>query len=294
MLGLAALTLWAWQQRPAALPDGWHEQLVAGGLLSLCSLFAYSARFRRVMQVLDLDVTRLESLRIVSFAVFCQFFVPLGAGAEIAKFLKLRGLTPQRRALVSAAAIVVEHLLGLLALVATASVLFAILRPFAMQVNVLVLVLGTLAIVVLAATILLRRQAGTGLHAGRVLAGLRAHKCDAALALVWSLLMHMLLAAAVYVASQGWAMTLGYWQILLVLSAAGVFQAVPATLVGVGVADVAGTGLYVALGLPLSSALVLVSLLYSYRLLIALLGGLWELGRARRARVAAQVRENPA
>ena len=282
LLGLTALTLWAWQQRAATLSGGWHEQLLAGVVLSVCSLFAYSARFRRVMRLLDLDLNRLESLRIVSFAVFCQFFLPVGAGAEIAKFFKLRGLAPQRRALISAAGIVLEHLLGLVALVTTASVLFAVLRPFAIEVDVQLLALGALVIVALAATILLRRQRAQGLDTRQLVARLRAHKWDAALALVWSVLMHVLLAAAVYVGSLGWEMTLGYWQILLVLSAAAVFQAVPANLLGLGVADVAGSGLYVALGLPLSSALVLVSLLYGYRLLIALLGGLWELATVPR------------
>lgn len=288
VLGLATLGLWAWQQRPIAWAGGWHAGLLMGVVLSCCSLCAYSARFRCVMALLDLDLRRVESLRIVSFAVFCQFFVPLGAGAEIAKFFKLRGLAPQRRALLGAAAIVLEHLLGLVALVLTATALFAALRPIVIEVQALWLVSGAAMAVLAAGLVLLHRQRGSRLGARQLLARLWAHKSAAFGVLAWSVIMHALLAAAVYVGSSAWALSLSYWQILFVLSAAGVFQAVPANLVGVGAADVAGTGLYVALGLPLSGALLLVSLLYSYRLLLAVLGGGWELDKTRRAVLASR------
>ncbi|CAN0504062.1 unnamed protein product, partial [Phaeothamnion confervicola] len=127
--------------------------------------------------------------------------------------------------------------------------------------------------------VLLRTQRRADLNAGQVLARLLAHKRDAALALAWSVAMHALLAGAVYVGSLGWGLALTYWQVLFVLASASVLQAVPASLLGIGVADVAGTGLYVALGLSLPDALLLVSLLYCYRLLAAVLGGLWESGK---------------
>ena len=280
LLTISALIGWAWQARPASLAVRWHALLIPGALLSLLSLLAYAARFRRVMHMLDLQFSLRDGLRIVSFAVFCQFFVPLGAGADLAKYMKLRGLAPERRALLSAAGIVLEHLLGLVALVSIASVLFALLRPLALEVNIALLVLGALTVVALAAWVLLRAQGAAGLDVRHLLARLGSHKRDAALALLWSVLMHALLAGAVYVGSLGWGLALSYWQVLFVLASASVFQAVPANLVGIGVADVAGTGLYVALGLPLTDALLLVSLLYCYRLLAAVLGGVWESGKA--------------
>ncbi len=275
--------LWAWQARPVALSSAWHWLLIPGALLSVLSLLAYAARFRRVMHMLELEFSRLDALRTVSFAVFCQFFVPLGAGADLGKYLKLRGLAPQRRALVSAAGIVLEHLLGLTALVTIASVLFALLRPFAIEMDLALLALCVVIIVVLAATVWLRRKRPVGLDARQLLTRLVAHKRDAFMTLVWSMLMHALLAGAVYIGSLGWGIAITYWQILFVLAAAAVCQAVPANLVGVGAAEVAGAGFYVALGLSLADALLLVSLLYCYRLLVAVLGGLWELDKARRA-----------
>lgn len=282
LLVATALLSWAWQARPANIALRWHALLIPGALLSLLSLLAYAARFRRVLHMFELPVGFIEALRIVSFAVCCQFFVPLGAGAELGKFLKLRGLAPARRARISAAAIVIEHLLGLGALLIIAGVLFALLRPFALAVNGILLALGGVAVLALAAVMLLRRQRIAGLDARQVLACLGGHRYDACMTLAWSMLMHGLLAAAVYLGGLGWGIVIDYPAILFVLASAAVFQAVPANLVGLGVADVAGTGLYVALGLPLADALLLGSLLYCYRLLAALLGGAWELARARR------------
>jgi len=76
---------------------------------------------------------------------------------------------------------------------------------------------------------------------------------------------------------------IGFWHILFVLSAASVFQAVPANVAGIGPAEVAGTGLYLALGVSWPAAVLLVSLLFSYRLLVAVIGGTWELLALRRA-----------
>lgn len=260
----------------------WHAWLLPGFALSLLSLLAYAARFRRVMHMLDLDFSYVDGLRIVSFAVFCQFFLPLGAGAELSKFFKLRGLAQERHALVSAAGIALEHVLGLAALVTMASGLWLALQPLPLTLPALSLVLAAVLIVALGTAVILRVHSAVGLKAAQILMRLAQHRRDALSTVLWSILMHALLAAAVFVGSFGWGIAIGYGQILFVLSCAAVFHAVPANLVGVGAADLAGTGLYIALGLPLAKALLLVSLLYGYRLLAALLGGLWALHGARR------------
>jgi hypothetical protein len=48
-------------------------------------------------------------------------------------------------------------------------------------------------------------------------------------------------------------------------------------VLGAGTAELAGAGLYLALGLPGAAAVLMTSLFYSYRLIMALLGGLWDL-----------------
>ncbi|MCC6710347.1 MAG: flippase-like domain-containing protein [Gammaproteobacteria bacterium] len=277
----SALMAWAWHARPATLAVRWHGLLIPGAALSLLSLFLYALRFRRVLHMFDLHLSPRDGLRIVSFAVFCQFFMPLGAGAELGKFLKLRGLAPQRRAMVSIAAIALEHVLGLLAVVTLAGASFAILKPFQLHLDGHWLLVAGVAIVVLSALTVLLLAARRGLDLAQLQALLSTHKSDAVLIIGWSMLMHVVLSAAVYVGSLGWGIAIHYPQILFVLTSAALFQAVPANLVGLGVADIAGTGLYVALGLPPGDALLLVSLLYCYRLLAAMLGGAWEFRRVR-------------
>ena len=51
----------------------------------------------------------------------------------------------------------------------------------------------------------------------------------------------------------------------------------PVSVLGVGGAELAGTGLYLALGLPAAAAVLLSSIFYSYRLVMALMGGPWDL-----------------
>ena len=93
--------------------------------------------------------------------------------------------------------------------------------------------------------------------------------------------MQLLLAAAVHTGGGALGIEIAYLEILFVLTASLIFQAVPVNVGGVGVADVAGTGLYVALGLALPAAILLVSVMYFYRIAIAIVGGLWELSATR-------------
>ena len=102
------------------------------------------------------------------------------------------------------------------------------------------------------------------------------HQKQLVLALACSLLMHLLIAAAVFCGALHWQIEISYLQVLFVLTGAFLFQMVPINLVGVGAIEIAGAGLYLAVGLTMSQAISLVSLLYCYRILIALVGGLWE------------------
>jgi uncharacterized membrane protein YbhN (UPF0104 family) len=96
-----------------------------------------------------------------------------------------------------------------------------------------------------------------------------------------SCLMQGCLATAVWLGSRGWAIDIGYLDVLLVLTTSLMLQAIPLQLAGIGAAELAGTGLYLALGLSPAGALLLVSLLYCYRLAVAIAGGLWALERAK-------------
>ena len=97
--------------------------------------------------------------------------------------------------------------------------------------------------------------------------------------------MQFLLAAALALPAQAWGLDITYRELLFVLAASSLLSAVPINVAGIGAAEIAGTGLYIALGLSSREAVLLVSLMYCYRLLFAVLGGLWDFAATRRSPV---------
>lgn len=280
--GLALLLISAWRAAPQAASLAPNALIVPGIALALLSFFVYALRLRSVLRMLDLDASVGDALGIVSFGAFCHCFVPLGAGADLGKYWKLRELAPERRARVRAAALMLEHLVGVSVLVVLASACYLWLRPVAIALSPSLFVLVACALLALVVVGALARQSRLATALRQALARLASHRRDALRALGWSVTMQLLLAAAVLLGARGLGLGVEYGVVLFVLSAANLLQAVPASLLGLGAADVAGAGLYVATGLPLTTALALGALLYGYRLLVAMLGGLWTLVRARR------------
>lgn len=279
--GLALLLTSAWRAAPQAAALELNALLVPGIALALLSFFVYALRLQSVLRVLDLEASVGEALGIVSFGAFCHCFVPLGAGADLGKYLKLRELAPERRARLRAAALVLEHLVGVCVLVALACACYLWLRPVALAPSPGLPALGACVLLTLVAAGVLARRSRLVTALRQALARLASQRRDALRALAWSVAMQLLLAAAVLLGARGLGIGVDYGIVLFVLSTANLLQAVPASLLGLGAADVAGAGLYVAAGLPLTTALALGALLYGYRLLIAILGGVWALGRAR-------------
>jgi uncharacterized membrane protein YbhN (UPF0104 family) len=276
LAGIAALLTWAWQARPPRLADGALGWLVLGACLSQLAVCAFALRFREVMRIVGLELGVLPAWRITTLAMFCHFFVPLGAGADLTKFAKLRAAAPARRKRAMAGGIALEHAIGLASLLLTAGVLLVVLEPLAPAFTPgPEIALAAVPVAALAWGLLRRRLAGD--EVARWLRQIAQQRAALGRAVALSLLTQCLLAAAVYAASTGLVPGVSYADVLFVLAASFVLQALPAQVAGIGAADVAGTGLYVALGLPLPVALLLVSLLYGFRLLAALTGGLAEL-----------------
>ena len=72
---------------------------------------------------------------------------------------------------------------------------------------------------------------------------------------------------------------IGPLTVLFVVAAGAAIQAIPATVAGAGMGEVAAASLYVAMGLSWREAVLLAAIDYGYRLLTAIMGGLWELFR---------------
>ncbi|MBI2799059.1 MAG: flippase-like domain-containing protein [Gammaproteobacteria bacterium] len=281
--GVVALLYWAAHARPLPLREGWDLSLVGGLLLSLISFVAYSMRFRLALRIAGAPIGITAAVKLNALTMFYRFFIPLALGAELTRYLKLRGLLPTAGTRVMVTGIALDHVLGTLTLLAISSTLMIALRPFHLQFEwstLGLLVLGLSLFIVYGAR---RFHLPTKKIVSAWLALARQHRGELSAALLWSLLTQVLLAAAVFVGSHGWGVAIDYWQILLVLTGSFLLQLVPVNLVGIGAADLAGTGLYVALGLSGADALLLASLMYCYRIVIAVIGGLWDwfVGTAR-------------
>lgn len=275
-LGIAVLLIWAAREMANNDSRWWNWFLLPGALAGALSVGLFALRFRLVMAAIGIDLARRQAMRITTLATFYHFFVPLAAGADLTKFVKLRHLAPAARPLEVAGGIVLDHVVGLVTLLLMALVLGLVLAPATLALDLRAL--GVAVVAAVLGWIIMQRRRARATRAGRDLAP-RAPLCRRALvtAVLWSVLMQCALAAAVWIGSLGWAIEVGYLDILLVLTTSLMLQAIPFNLAGIGAADLAGTGLYLALGLPPAAALALVSLLYCYRLLAAIGGGLWDL-----------------
>ena len=96
-----------------------------------------------------------------------------------------------------------------------------------------------------------------------------------------SLIMHLLFASGVYLGSLGWHIPISWPDVLFVVATSLMFQAIPLNVAGVGATEMAASGLYLAIGLPLPAALLLTSLPVLFRLLAGVIGGVWDLLPAR-------------
>lgn len=275
-LGIAVLLAWA--AREVGQGDGrlWNWFLLPGALAGALSVGLFALRFRLVMAATGIDLARRQALRITTLATFYHFFVPLAAGADLTKFVKLRGVAPAARPLQLAGAIVLDHVIGLVTLLVMALVLGLALAPASLALDPRALGVAVIAGACALVVMLRRRGHAVAMH-HREAAREPLRRRELLAAILLSALMQCALAAAVWIGSRGWAIEVGYLDILLVLTTSLMLQAIPCNLAGVGAADLAGTGLYLALGLTPAAALLLVSLLYCYRLLAAVGGGLWDL-----------------
>jgi len=271
--GLPLIVWWAAQK--ATLAGGWHAGLVPGIALSQIGMLVYALRFRSVMRLVGIDLGVVETLRIATLGLFYQCFVPFAAGADLTKFLKLKAR--DHATVPVATGIVLDHLMGFMVLALLAAVLFTRYRPFEITLDPARSLLALLAIVGLT-VVLGWRLVRKHLPAIRSMCGLLVNQRQrVATAVLLAAIMHIFIAGAVWCAASSFALPIDYPTVLFVLSTASLFQAVPAQLVGIGVAEVAATGLYVAVGLSPAAAVLLTSVLVGYRLLMALIGGLWDL-----------------
>lgn len=269
VLGAGVLCHWAAEERALQILRRW-DALALGAGLSILSFACYAARFRATMRTIGLDLGFRQAFRLSARALFHHFFVPLSVGNDLSRFLLCRAAGPALPGPAIAGGIVFDHALGTLALGLLAA---ASMGVFAHVPWLLWLTPATLASLALALAVDASWRVDAAARRRRWYARLALHRAAIAEALLYSLLMYVLLAAAVHLGAQAGSIAVDYHQILAVLVCGALLQVIPLNAGGLHLGDLAATGLYPALGVPLNHAILLVSLAYSCRLAVALLGG---------------------
>ncbi len=274
-LGITVLLVTTANVNHTSLLDAMNIKVFFGFFLSQIALLLYSQRFRLVMKSTGIVLGSIEALRINTLAVFYQFFVPLSVGADLTKFIKLKRShnSPGRRV----GSIILDHVVGICALVTLSIFLLVIRKPTFEQLNFenyeSFIALTIFSILVLS----IIYQPTITKYTKKVLSEVKEKWPLIFMAFCFSIIMHITLAAGVFIGSQGVGLNVPYLDILFVLSVSMIVQSIPISLLGVGAPEIAGTAMYTAIGLSIPVALLLVALLYSYRLITSVIGGLWEL-----------------
>ncbi len=286
-LGIGCLLYWAMQEESLRRQARLSWELSAGALLSLLAMGPLALRFRHALKVAGFALHAAQSLRINALSAFYHFFVPLSIGAELTKFVQLKMTHPERGALRLTAAILLDHVLGFAALLAILVGLFVGDSPLAGPIDLRWIAVAIIVVNGLLLSLAWRFRTRLSAPVRDMLQRLMAHRLDAVAAVCWSVTMQALMAAALVLPAHAWGLDIDYRELLFVLAASSLFAAIPLNVAGIGAAEIAGTGLYVALGLSSREAVLLVSLAYCYRLLFAVLGGLWDFAATRRRTAAA-------
>lgn len=261
----------------AALPQAEGVRVLISLVLTLGAFCCYAGRFRTVMRLVNLDLPPLHALRLTASASFYQAFVPLSVGGDLTRFALCTAAAPGMSRRKIAGGIVLDHLLGSLALL-------LLVMPWVLDrlageglwLGATVLGAGLLPILVLSTLRGLRHRTR------RMLSPLRTRVPDTLYALAFSLGMQLLLAVAVWNLARMWAIEIAFLDVLGVVACGGLLQVVPVNVGGLHLGDLAGGALYILHGLSLPQAALLATSLYCLRATVAILGGMWDLTQARR------------
>lgn len=255
---------------------------VAVNEVALC---IFGARMGSLLRAFEVRITWFDALRIHLQSMYYFVLVPMTVGLELARFAKVRALTPDVPATRILQGLLTDRLIG----AASAATVLALAWPFvrfeaapwaeasaAVWALTALAVAGGVAAVVIAPV---RRGVSETLNT------VRAHWIRLSAIFVLSMLMHAMFAAGVSVAARALHFGMSYEQALFVSAAGMLFFAVPVSLAGVGAADVAAAGVLIAMGYSVPESILLGALPYIARLIGAVQGGIWEMTEGARALV---------
>jgi uncharacterized membrane protein YbhN (UPF0104 family) len=266
--------------------------LLIGLFLNQLALFVFAARLRMALDLFGMKIGRLSAVRIHLESMFYFFAVPMTAGLEIVRFIKIRQIQPEATTAKLSSALVFDRLLGAIsALVIVVLLLPAIGSLIAIKFPPLA-VGGVLLIaaIVCTAAFVSRRMRALAIDASRLVQGRWLALAEL---LILSTFMHLLFAAGVYSVALGLDLPVKLLQTLFAVTAGMLLLAVPVSFGGLGLAEAGTSGIFLAMGHSPGVALAAAALPYIARLVGAIEGAIWELNEVFEAGSAAICRRWP-
>jgi uncharacterized membrane protein YbhN (UPF0104 family) len=268
VIGLFALIYNLRTNSSVDITSKWGLLVGAGFLISQISFYIYSWRFRRVASLMTIQLSAVDSLRLNMQGLFYHFFLPFSAGADFAKFFKLK--MHQNSKQLRLRAIILDHSVGVFSLLLIATFLLSYKEPpFEYpQMNYLIsagICLTILTIIVVWKKYFVSIKKFFIINIPEIVAIFAS-----------SVAMQTLLSLAIWVASLDLGMNISYMDVLFVMSLSMIFNAVPVHFLGIGLTEIMGSALYISIGLSPVEAIQMVSFLYVFRLTTAVMGGGWE------------------
>ena len=282
LVGLGLLLAWAAGSLPADRPAVSPTAVLAAVLLNQAALYVAALRLRATLAAFGMTLTARQAFVIQLRSLFYFFFVPMSVGYEIARFVGIRRIDPTATAKRILIALLMDRVLGLFAAVFAVAALAGLVVPVTAWSNIDPIWLLTALGVALVVGVALLAHGPLRHRVFDLLGALRGIGSRLVRPALLSLAALTLVCASVYAFAAGSGIGVGWAPVAFALSASLLGMAIPVSLLGVTLGEVAGVGTLALIGLPPGVAVLLAAVAYGGRLLGAIQGALIELWHGAR------------
>jgi hypothetical protein len=275
--GLGLLVTWAADSIPGDRPTVSPIAVVLAVLLNQAALYTAAERLRATLSAFGMTISRGQAFGIHLRSLFYFFFVPMSVGLEISRFVAIRAVCPGASGRRLLLALLVDRALGLLAALIAVLALVGVVFPELARVDINPWwYLAAVALVAILGTALLAHGA-LRQHARDLLEALASAGPRLLVPILLSVAALLLVCASVFAFANGAGIVIDPITLAFALAASLFGMAIPVSLLGATLGEVAGAGTLALVGLPPAAAVLLASAAYCGRLLGAIQGAVVEL-----------------
>ncbi len=253
--------------------------LIIGALLSHIAVLLFSLRLQQGLKIFDIRISFFSAYKIHIQSMFYLVFVPISLGMEAVKFGKLYYLhfDSSRPSIIKS--LLLDRVIGVISFICLSLLAFIFLKTRIhfdkISINYLFIIL---IILILSITvILLKKISIISQHLKDIITRIKEKWVTLVISIIISLGMQIVMSLAAYLAAISFNINVSFLTIMFALCSAMIFQIVPLSLMGIGGGEAAGYLIYHLLGFSTLEAFFMVSIIYIYRVLNSLSGGIWEL-----------------